>query len=169
MIQLQSLCIVSKLPTKLHRDNKNRLHSDEGPAIAFGDGYELYFWKGTNIPPHWIDNKEAITIDELKTSNAELRRVLIDILGVSEFYRMLGDKKGIKVLGQQVDNQGLLMRLLQIEFEGNQVQALECICPSTKRIYNLYSPNQSATTAWEAKAAIGHQTVEECIAMNTES
>ena len=42
MIQLDGACIVSEMPTEIHRDNRGRLHNVEGPAIKFGDGYEMY-------------------------------------------------------------------------------------------------------------------------------
>lgn len=153
MIQLEGVCLVSKPPVKLLKDNQDRLHCEEGPAIKFADGYEQYYWKGTCIPKHWIMSREDISDDELRTDNAELRRILIDILGVTDYFSRIGEKDSLKVIDEDTDNQGNPMTLMTFQFEGRPIQVLEVKDPSTDRIYNLYPPNQASRNVWDAKAS----------------
>ena len=155
MIQLNGFCIVSDLPSKINRNNRDDLHCENGPAIEFKDGYSEYFWNGVSVPEEWILNKESITKQTiLKETNAELRRCLREILGANKYYDIISDGKGISIIDSDMDNQGNEMRLLSVHDEllNKNVQWLECICPSTGRMYNIYPPNQSAKNVWDAKA-----------------
>jgi len=48
-IQLEGLCVVSKMPLSISRDGEQRLHSTTGPAVEFLDGYKQYYVAGRNI------------------------------------------------------------------------------------------------------------------------
>jgi hypothetical protein len=61
------------------------------------------------------------------------------------------------------------MKLMKFKFEGEDVQVLECVCPSTERVYNLYPPNQSSRNVWDAKASICNVTVDTVKAMTIET
>jgi len=50
-VQLQSLCVVSKMPAAIHRDSEMRLHSTSGYAISFLDGTGLYYVCGRSVEP----------------------------------------------------------------------------------------------------------------------
>jgi hypothetical protein len=52
-IQLQGLCIVSKYPNSIKRDEENRLHCINGYAVQFSDGYGQYYIHGRAMPS-WI-------------------------------------------------------------------------------------------------------------------
>lgn len=47
IIQLDRVCIVCELPEFVNRDKKGQLHSTNGPAIKWRDGYELFYLYGT--------------------------------------------------------------------------------------------------------------------------
>jgi len=74
------LAMVSDRPAHLHRDADGRLHAVGGPAIAWRDGWALWFWHGQRIPPshHWAINAPAtITRAAIEGEpNADLRRVM---------------------------------------------------------------------------------------------
>jgi hypothetical protein len=76
------LCVATNKPTKLHVDDRNRLHSIDEAAIDYGDGFAIYSVHGVNVPAHIIDNPEKITIQEIDAEkNAEVRRVMIEQYG----------------------------------------------------------------------------------------
>ena len=165
MIQLNGFCIVSNMPDKIKRDNQNRLHSSSESAIHFRDGYELYFWHGVAVPQQWILDPESITPQQIMAeSNAEKRRVLREILGGKKYYEMAYGKDGLVLVDEDKDNQGNIMRLYETKKPdttiNKKIQFLECVCPSTKRVYNLYSPNQKAKNVWDSKAATFGKTQE---------
>ena len=66
----------------LRRDDQHRLHSEDGPAVAYLDGYSLFFWHGTAVPEHWITHKSNLSPEEvLKIENVEQRRAGCEIIG----------------------------------------------------------------------------------------
>jgi len=147
-------CFVSDRPEVLSFNPRNRLHCEDGPAIRYRCGWELYYWNGVQVPKEWILAKGSITKKVVTSEkNAEKRRVLREILGATAYFEVLG---GVVVLDEDTDNQGYPMRLLETkqpdEVTGNKVQFLECICPSTQRMYNIYPPSQRCTNVWAAKA-----------------
>lgn len=80
-------CFVSDYPTILKWDNRNRLHSEDGPALAYADGLEIFAAAGTRIKdPELIDlifiNPHKITHKEIdKNNNQEIRALLLRKLG----------------------------------------------------------------------------------------
>lgn len=157
MIQLNGFCIVSDLPDKILRNSRNRLHAEDQSAIHFRDGYELYFWNGVCVPSKWILNKENISKEDIvKESNAEKRRCLREILGAKRYYDLISDGNGLSLLDEDIDEQGFPMKLYETNMKDDlinkKVQFIEVVCPSTKRVYNIYPPSQNSKNVWEAKA-----------------
>jgi hypothetical protein len=92
IIYLDGLCVVSDMPTKIKRDEQNRLHSEEGSAIEFADGYKLHMYHGIAVPEKWITNPEKLTKkDWSNESNLEKRRVIQELMG-DKFPKKIGSK-----------------------------------------------------------------------------
>ena len=94
--------------------------------------------------------KEIITKQEiLSEKNAEKRRCLREILGVDKYFELLG---GVTTIDEDVDSNGNLMHLFESkeadELINKKIQFLQVICPSTKRKYILYPPNQKSTNVF---------------------
>jgi hypothetical protein len=157
MVQIQGTCIVSNLPNIVKRNSRNQLHCADGPAIAFRDGFKLYYWNGVAVPISWIESPELINKETIiSESNAEKRRCLREMLGAREYYERAFGKDGLVLLDQDTDDRGHIMKLYQTKNEDDvinkRVQFLEVICPSTLRVYNIYPPSQNATNVWAAKS-----------------
>ena len=56
----ENYCFVSDRPEKLSFNRQNRIHCEDGPAIKWTDGWELYYWNDVEVPKEWILNKESI-------------------------------------------------------------------------------------------------------------
>lgn len=89
----EGVFFVCERPTVLKLDSNNRLHCTDGPAIQYVDGLEFYYLHGI-----YIENTEYITgrlttdqIDQEK--NVEVKRVLIDKYGQSEYLMDSGAQK----------------------------------------------------------------------------
>jgi len=79
-INLGNLAIGVCLP-EAHRDDQNRIHRENGPAIVWGKS-KRYFWHGTEIPAEWIECKSSINPSlGLTHRNIEQRHALCEILG----------------------------------------------------------------------------------------
>ena len=108
-------------------------------------------WNGVPIDRRIAFHPETLTIEEvLGDRNAERRRVLIERYG---FARLLQDARA-EVLDSDQDPGGP-RRLLRIALEGDEdLVALSCYCPSTRRHYVIRVPPQTPTcrhaAAWIA-------------------
>ena len=82
----QNVVILTERPNVLKRDERGRLHSADGPAIAYPDGWGVYAWHGVRVPKEVIENPETLTAAGiLKVDNAEIRRVMIERMGQDRF------------------------------------------------------------------------------------
>ena len=88
---LPDLAIVSERPSTVRRDDRARLHSATGPALAFADGTRLWAWHGVRVPEDIIERPEAITVERIDAErNAEVRRAMIERFGEERFVRADG-------------------------------------------------------------------------------
>lgn len=84
-------CIVTDRAEVIKRDDQNRLHCDDGPAIRYRDGYSLYCLHGVRIPAHVIEAPNTITLKEISAErNAEVRRVMIERYGAARYIKDSG-------------------------------------------------------------------------------
>ncbi|BAY81172.1 hypothetical protein NIES267_06470 [Calothrix parasitica NIES-267] len=85
-------CIVCNRPTSLFFDNQNNLHADGEPAIEYADGFKVYAHHGTWIPEKYgsIPSSQWKSQWLLSEENAELRRILIQVIGYNQICEELG-------------------------------------------------------------------------------
>ena len=103
--------LFTERPNRLRRDDQNRLHSDDGAAIRYPDGWGIWAWHGVRVPREVIEQPESLKpSDVLKEANAEVRRVMVERLGVDRF--LTGVKA--KVRHEDTDNLGHRRRLLTV-------------------------------------------------------
>lgn len=93
--------ILTDRPKELHLDAQQRLHAENGPAMSYRDGFDLYVWHGTRVPKTLIDpGWDAKTI--LKEPDQEVRRSAIERVGWDQF---IEDAK-LKQVGKPADDPG---------------------------------------------------------------
>ena len=51
-----NICFCFERPSVLNLDEEGRLHCEDGPAMAFRDGYSLFYYHGEEIPKTVIGN-----------------------------------------------------------------------------------------------------------------
>ena len=74
--------IVMDRPLHIKMDEENRLHCEDGPAILYADGFDVYSWHGVRVPDEWIKDKGSLTAKTAITwENTEQRRAACEILG----------------------------------------------------------------------------------------
>jgi hypothetical protein len=85
------ICFICDRPSVIRRDEQNRLHCGDGPALAFEDGYAIWASHGVRVPQHVIMSPSSLHPDEIeKEGNAEVRRVMIERFGQDRFLRESG-------------------------------------------------------------------------------
>lgn len=74
--------IMMEKTAQVKLDEQNRLHCENGPAVAYKDDFKAYCWHGVTVPDEWIENKASLTpAIALSQTNIELRRCACEILG----------------------------------------------------------------------------------------
>jgi hypothetical protein len=158
ILPFEKICVVCDRPLHLRFDAENWLHAEREPAIAFADGYSLYFHHGVKLPENYgkvhPDRWQAEWL--LSEENAELRRLLIQRIG----YDRICQELEVTELDSWQE-----YTLLSLEFnddfdrEGNAkpVYLLKMTCPSTGFIHALRVPpdvRSSSRASLTAKEAI---------------
>lgn len=80
----EDIAILTERPTVIKQDSQGRMHCTEGPAIAYSDGFELYAVHGIMLEPDSI--LKPLTVKRIDDEqNAEVRRVLLELYGMSKY------------------------------------------------------------------------------------
>lgn len=77
--------ILQHRPLEIHRDDQNRLHNTTGPAVVYRGGKTKVCAVHGILISENIINKQFTGADIDKESNAEIRRVMIDLYGVEKY------------------------------------------------------------------------------------
>jgi hypothetical protein len=83
---LRQFVVFTERPSAIGCEESGRLHSLDGPALAYPDGWKLYAWRGMEVPGDIIDHREQLTVERIEAEeNVELRRTLIEMYGQERF------------------------------------------------------------------------------------
>ncbi|MBI4384221.1 MAG: hypothetical protein HY579_09335 [Nitrospinae bacterium] len=86
IITCEGYCLISDGPCSISFDNRSRMHSIDGPALAYPDGYKIYMVHGVEAPGWIIAEKHKITTEAIeRETNAEIRRIILDIFGWGKY------------------------------------------------------------------------------------
>ena len=127
-------------------DDRNILHNENGPAMAFADGWSVYAWHGTRVPSTWIDQRETLTASlALSQRNVELRRAACEILG---WHNILAELKP-RTINKDADP--MIGELLEVDLpESGRERFLRVLCGTGRTFAIPVPPN--VQTALEANA-----------------
>jgi hypothetical protein len=135
--------LLTERPMLLCQDEAGRLHSDEGPALAFRDGFALYAWRGMPVPAALFERLGTVTAEEIREQpNAELRRMMLEFYGYERYLTEPGAEPVHR------DDSGALWR---IELERDEpVVMVEVVNATpepdgTRRVYWLRVPPTTRT------------------------
>ena len=86
MLPHENICWVSERHNILERDERGLLHNLTGPACAYPDGWAIYAVHGVRVPSDIIEDRSTITVARIEAeTNAEVRRVMIDLYGSKRY------------------------------------------------------------------------------------
>lgn len=142
-------------PSAIHREPidharlrgawSHRLHNDDGPAIAWPDGWGVYAVHGVRVPGWIIEHPERITWASIvEEENTEIRRVMLV---------RAGDGVLSSAEMRQADDFGALYAFPPLPGMDEDVMMVRLTCPSTGRIYLERVP----PTMRSARAAVAWQ------------
>lgn len=87
----KDFAMVCETPRIIARDERGRLHREDGPAVRFQDGWGIYAWHGVRVPERVIMEPESFTAAELEAErNSEIHRAIAEKLGPARYLELLG-------------------------------------------------------------------------------
>ncbi len=102
IIPHEDVCWLSERPSLIQCDATGRLHSAQGPALAYRDGWTLHAWKGINVPSWIIERPDTIDVRAISAAtDPQVRRCMIDVFTPARFiadggaYRVSQDETGV--------------------------------------------------------------------------
>ena len=82
----QRICWLSERHHTCSLDDRQLIHSDTGPAIAYPDGWKIWAWHGVRVPQKVIEAPGTLTVPEIRDEqNTEVRRVMLERFGPDRF------------------------------------------------------------------------------------
>ena len=95
----KNIAILTDRPNELYQDQQGRLHNPTSMAIKYRDGWGVYAYHGVRVPEKVILHSKHLTVQEIiEEKNVEIRRVMIELYGLSNF---LQDARTIKIATDQ--------------------------------------------------------------------
>jgi hypothetical protein len=138
-------CIVSDFPMRICRDAEHRPHSAEGPALAWRDGWEQFYWHGVKVPRAWIESPKTMDPHLAVTHpNAEKRRCAAEIMGWDRVLRELS----ARTVDTDVDPR--VGELVETVIAGNTERFLRVVCGTGRRFAIPVPPETSTAIAAQA-------------------
>jgi hypothetical protein len=125
---------VVAVPRPAIRIVDDRLHCPDGPAVWWPDGTRYWYWRGVRVPEHVIMRPNELTAPQIwGEPNIEVRRVMIERIGMARFLCLCGDPPPA-----HEDHTGKLYRVHLPDDE--PVTLVRVTDPSTRREYFLRVP-----------------------------
>ena len=162
-LPMKGVSILSENHTTLHRDNRGRLHCENGPAWEWADGTTVYAMQGVRVP-EW-STEENLDYEKVfnEIDNTEQRRVIIEAGGWEKAVSYLN----LKALDTHQDpHVGTLYDLPKTLVPQGATSAGILVCRNaspdpdgTWRTYGLDVPGECRTVE-EAQAALARLPVE---------
>jgi len=148
--------MVCNRPEFIKRDEQGRLHSDRSMSIRFRDGWGLYHWHGVEVNSQIIMKPWELKADQaLKESNAEVRRVMVERIGMERF---IEEAKAKKIHSHEM---GDLFSIDLPEDPERFLRVVRVTDPSTSRRYFLRVPPSIARADDAVAWTFGFDTAKE--------
>ncbi len=80
------IVFVCAQPLSIQTNEEGRLHSTDGPAIEYKDGYCLYSVNGVSVNEKTAVSPETLTVEEIDGEiNLEVRRIMMERFGIARY------------------------------------------------------------------------------------
>jgi hypothetical protein len=154
-IQLDKICIVSRYPSNITRNNLNQLHNIYDAAIRFNDGYGQHYFNGIYIDPelfYKLINKKYTFQEWTKEHNEEVKNLVLafyeEKFGGEFVFKFLSkylkeedtyiDKKSDEYLKNTTGGMNIgVYTLFKGKINSFNIAYVTCYCPSTDRMFFL--------------------------------
>ena len=130
------ICWVSERHHVLHGDDDGRLDCNDGPALAYPDGWSIWSIRGVRVNEQIVLHPDTQSISEIDSEeNEEVRRIRIERFGVMRYL----EESGATVIDSRRND---IENTYEILADTKHGQRLVTHCPSTGRRYFLAIPDR---------------------------
>jgi len=141
----EKLCWISERHTTLARNERGQLHCDNGPALAYPDGWQLWRLRGVEVDEQIVMRPETQAVEQIRgEKNEEVKRLRIERFGWPKYLAGINAKR---IHARRNDIEGTREALYSAD--GSSV--LVCACPSTAKVFALEVP-PTITTCEQAQS-----------------
>lgn len=89
----QHICLISERHRRLCRNYRGQLHSHDGMALQYPDGWGIWAWNGVRVNEQIILKPETLMPEQIaKEQNAQVRQVMVERIGIERVCRMFKAK-----------------------------------------------------------------------------
>lgn len=93
VIPFPTVCWISERPSRLCVDDFRSLHAEDGPALAYPGGLEIFAWHGAIVPAHVVLSPETITPRAIRRQSSRVvQQIMIERFGLERFLTASGAK-----------------------------------------------------------------------------
>jgi hypothetical protein len=137
----QKTCWISERHNLLNRDETGRLHCENGPALAYPDGWQIFAWHGVRLEDSAIIlSPESQSIEQINgENNEEVKRVRIERFGWERYLR----ESNASVADERFNERDRQRERLYVTKDG--IKRIVVSDPSTGRRYALGVPREIVT------------------------
>jgi hypothetical protein len=83
------ICWISERHHRVCRNSRGQLHSHDGMAIEYPDGWGVWAWNGVRVTEQIILRPDTLTAEQIaKESNAQVRQVMVERIGIEQVCQM---------------------------------------------------------------------------------
>ena len=92
-IPYSGLCVVSRRPVVAEWNERKVLHCDNGPAVAFRDGFRVWCIDGIRVDEQIVMRPESQTVKQIDgEQNGDVRSIRIERFGWPRYLKETGSK-----------------------------------------------------------------------------
>jgi hypothetical protein len=88
------VCFASERPSTIKLDNNGKIHSENGPAIVYPDGWPIWAHHGVMIPEKVMTNPNKLTFEEVSLERNEVVKLILKKIGIEKFLAINGTQPG---------------------------------------------------------------------------
>lgn len=86
-----TVAMICERPTAIHFNDRNVLHCEDGPALAYASGFQTWALDGNRVTEQIVLRPETLTVDQIHgETNADIRSIMIDRVGWPRYIELAG-------------------------------------------------------------------------------
>jgi hypothetical protein len=89
----EHICWIAERHQRVCRNGRGQLHSHDGMAVEYPDGWGVWAWNGVRVNEQIILKADTLTTQQIaEESNAQVRQVMVERIGIERVCQMFKAK-----------------------------------------------------------------------------